>query len=167
MIAAETKRLQTPPRRVVRNLSTKRTPLKGRIVQLLAEAPCGFLGAPEAHTHESLALRLYGVEEPTAAQLAAVRRAVAALEREGLAVKLRGPVIPDGQHNAGLRLRCWHNRPRSVVTHTRGPYGDRHRNPAGVAIRRPLTDADKAIADAAHKQFAAERGWPSTEGGAQ
>ena len=109
-----------------------------RIRQLLDEAPRTAGGHPQAFSHYELALLVYASDDPSAAQLSAVRRATARLVTRGLAE--RPPVDRvlevSGEHEAG-----WH-------AHTRR---DRHgiprtywqRNPAGILVRRVLTDADR------------------------
>jgi hypothetical protein len=108
-----------------------------RITQLLDEAPRHDSGLPQGFTHWELACFAYRTDDPSAAQLSAVRRATARLVNRGQAE--RPPidrVLEGGEHAAG-----WH-------PHTRR---DRHgiprihwqRNPAGILVRRAPTDADR------------------------
>jgi hypothetical protein len=104
-----------------------RTPVSRRVAAILDAAPIAEgTGEPEGYTHLQLARRVYDVDTPTAAQLSAVRRVVAALVAAGRAEReevrwFRG----DGRHTRRYRGRDGHVYERACF------------NPAGVEIRRP------------------------------
>jgi hypothetical protein len=123
-----------------------------RIARILDEAPRRDSGYPHGFTHWELARAVYATDRPSAAQLSAVRRAVARLVARGQVERPPTDRMLEvsGEHEAG-----WH-------THTRR---DRHgiprtrwqRNPAGVVLRRTLTDSDREARAAvvASPEFAA------------
>jgi hypothetical protein len=124
-------RLQTRPNVLVCNLMP-RTPVAGRIVAILDAAPTHEpSGFPQDFTHQELAREVYGVNEPTAAQLSAVRRAVAKL-------------VAAGRAERDLERKRWG---ASFGEHQRrGRYGSVwwYANPPGVGVHRPMTEADHA-----------------------
>jgi hypothetical protein len=123
-----------------------RTPVTDRIAAILGAAPTIQSGHPMAYTYRDLATEVYAADEPTAAQLSAVRRAVAALVAEG-----RGERDPEREPGTGAGT---HRRTRPPATEVEKgrledlrdaglPTGRLYANPPGVAIRRPMTDADR------------------------
>lgn len=133
-----------------------RTPVITRIAAILDAAPVAHDWRPQDYTHRDLACEVYDLDdddddEPTTAQLSAVRRAVAKLVAAGRAVRIGRD--PQGHSAPGTHER---RRPRSYRTAdmTEAQWGriaDRddskatyvYSNPAGVRVRRPLTDAEQ------------------------
>jgi len=94
---------------------------------------------PTAYTHHALAVEVYGTNEPTAAQLSAVRRAVARLVAVGKAERAGRDWAQDPRDDH----RGSHERVRAVGQY-REPWAYRYRNPPGVTVHRALTDAERA-----------------------
>jgi hypothetical protein len=109
-----------------------RRPVLGRVAGLLEAAGSERSGLPQGFTHRELACAAYEVDEPTAAQLSAVRRAVARLVADGRAERDEERDWPR-QRRAGRHWR-------------RGRDGRLHScaNPCGVVIRRVPTEADRS-----------------------
>jgi len=86
---------------------------------------------PASYTYRDLGREVYATDDPTAAQLSAVRRAVAQLVAEGLAERTgRGSGSGAGRH-----------------VRQRGGRTMTYRNPAGVMVRRPLTKREQRAAN--------------------
>lgn len=120
-----------------------RTPVVSVITALLDNAPTSEAsGFPAAYSHHDLAAEVYGTTSPTAAQLSAVRRAVAKLVTAGRAER---------DHERWGRGAGVHERRRVVAQDTEqedvvvGLYA----NPGGVGVRRAMTAADHAARAAA------------------
>jgi hypothetical protein len=112
-------------------------------------------GLPNCFTHRELACLVYGVDEPTAAQGAAVRRAVGNLVAAGIAERdperafgisreydSKDPQIAQlanrtGTHDRVVRRREFEGLGRLYLVRLRC------RNPGGVLVRRTLTDVDR------------------------
>jgi hypothetical protein len=114
-----------------------------RIAAILEAAPThGPSGLPGAYSHRALAQLVYGADDPTAAQLSAVRRAVAKLVTSGRATRDRDRRQDD---TAGYRT---HER-------RRGGYVFKYANPERVvAVRRAPTAADREARAAALERIA-------------
>lgn len=95
-----------------------RAPVRDRIDQLLADGT--------RHTHLTLACEVYDTMQPTAAQLAAVRRAVATLVHAGRAQRV------EWESRSGASWRGAES--PSHLTHTR--QGRVCSNPHGVQVQR-------------------------------
>lgn len=106
----------------------RRPTISDRIAAILDAAPVRSGWLPDSFTHRDLATEVYGADEPTAAQLSAVRRAVAALVAEGEAERLR-------RDKRGIADQGTHVRQRGGLAHI-------YENPAGVRVRRPMTEAE-------------------------
>jgi len=116
-------------------MTMTRTPIIGQVEQILQGAPSHpASGFPQTFTHRELAIEVYGVGEPTPAQLSAVRRVVARLVRAGKAE--REPERAwSSERKTGSHLRRDRKMPEFRL---------RASNPGGVLLRRPFTDADRA-----------------------
>ena len=115
----------------------RRTPVREQIARILDSAPRHERSAlPVGYTHHQLACQVYGTDDPTAAQLSAVRRAVAKLVSQHRAIRdLRG----DGRFGDNYFSGPLHARRNSEYM---------CRNPGGITISRFLTSADlDAISD--------------------
>jgi hypothetical protein len=111
-----------------------RVSVRGHIADLLATAPTEKSGLARGYTHRELACSAYSTDEPTAAQESAVRRAVAALVAAGLAERDTADRRATGwDHKTGRHLR------RSRYGETTYEYA----NPAGILVRRVMTEADR------------------------
>ena len=113
------------------------------IEKVLLEAPV--MGnppgrVPKSFTHRELAQLAYGVEEPSSAQLASVRRAVGRLVAGGRAERV-GRAMGEGVH---VR-RDKHG--RSWFAH----------NPGGIEVRRVRTELEQAEWDAGAEERMAPR----------
>jgi hypothetical protein len=109
----------------------KRVPILTQVAAILESAPLHEPSRlPQSFRHRDLACQVYGTEEPTAAQLSAVRRAVARLVGDGRALRL-----PDRRwgEGTGTHLRRSRDGSRSYT----------YSNPTGVQVRRVMTDADR------------------------
>lgn len=122
------------------------TPVTDRIAAILNAAPTIRSGYPMAYTYRDLAAEVYGTDEPSAAQLSSVRRAVA-----GLVVRGQAERDPEREPGTGAGT---HRRTRTPTTEAEQgrlddlrdagqPTGRLYANPPGVAIRRPMTNADR------------------------
>jgi hypothetical protein len=122
-----------------------RVPLIEAVAEILDDAPrhepSGF---PEGYCYRDLASQVYGVDDPTAAQLSAVRRAVAKLVAQGRAVR-----DLDG------RGRFW-DYGGSGRYHFRRNSRYVCRSPTGIRIFRPMTAEDQEARDVAGARFFAE-----------
>lgn len=108
-----------------------RIPVGDLIARLLNEAGSASSGYPVAFSHRELAIAVYGVESPTAAQLSAVRRATARLVTKGRAER-------DAEREWEGTGRHW--RYSETVDRMTN-----YRNPGGVTVRRVPTAADNAV----------------------
>jgi hypothetical protein len=110
-----------------------------RIERIMTEAPIGKYKLPPTYTNLDLARMAYEVEAPSAAQLSAVRRALARLIQEGV-------VLREAERAA------WTQGGRG--THLRYADGDEQcwsweaRNPPRVKYARPLTVAEQEARNA-------------------
>jgi transcriptional regulator with XRE-family HTH domain len=124
----------------------RRPTISDRIAAILNAAPVRSGWRPDDYTYRNLATEVYGADEPTeptAAQLSAVRRAVAALVAEGEAERL-------GRDKRGMGDQGTHVRQRGGI-----PYI--YENPAGVRVRRPMTDAEHEAREELRVKLAEER----------
>jgi hypothetical protein len=113
------------------SLQPRRTPVVVRVAAILDDAPShATSGLPLGYSHRDLACEAYGVDEPTAAQLSAVRRAVAQLVAQGRATRARDRM----NMGVGRHLRRSRSQPNLRYQYA---------NPTGVTVRRSLTDADR------------------------
>lgn len=114
-----------------------RIPVTERIAEILAQAPTHEAsGFPSRYTYRGLAAKVYDTADPAPAQLSAVRRAVARLVADGCAERdVERAWGGDGWHERTITGR------RGMETEYQQTYS--YRNPGGVLIQRPMTEADR------------------------
>ncbi len=127
----------------------KRTPVLTTIARLLDDAPPDRAGWPRGYSHRAMARVVYGTGEPTAAQLAAVRRAVLRLVDGGRAVRSESRDRPAWEEAREAK--------EGAIRHHRRVGGYRHecRNPVGLIFWRTLTAADHELIEARRPEEAA------------
>jgi hypothetical protein len=139
----------------------QRTAVVTQIAKILDAAPTHErAGLPVGFSYHDLASRVYRTDEPAAAQLSAVRRAVARLVAQGRAVRDIGG---RGRMGAG-----WHEPGHNPGTHWRRSRKDpRHRyqyaNPARITIHRAMTEADRELFEASKAAWLAAQGYRTVE----
>jgi hypothetical protein len=112
-----------------------------RVAKLLEGSGRTDAGIVIGFTHRGLACEVYGVDDPTAAQLSAVRRAVAKLVAAGRAERGQERVPPFDMPWAVDGPRSRHHRTRGAWTYSYG-------NPGGVLISRVPTEEDRRAREA-------------------
>jgi hypothetical protein len=133
------------------SLQPRRVRVLERVAAILERAPIHEpSGLPVGFSYFRLACDIYATTKPTAAQLSAVRRAVARLVATGRAEVDRDRDSLQWGERGTHRRRSRQN-PR---------YRFEYFNPAGVTIRRVPTDADREARAAAYAEF--RRGWASS-----
>ena len=140
-----------------------RTPILPRIAAILDAAPVREGWLPQGFTHRALAMLVYETDEPSTAQLSAVRRAVAKLVAAGRAERNLDRAGRCGWH-LGADTH-WRTQRRPLTDAEVGAMLDggedprRHlyANPPGVEIRRPMTDAERETRNALREARAAEQ----------
>lgn len=123
----------------------RRTPIKNRVYEIVTAGPGSYLdvdgdAVEHDHTHASLASEIYGVGYPNAAQLSAVRRAVAKLVAEGK-VERGYERNPDrqirGEHLRSVRRWRWATDGWSTRTHL-------YTDPTGITVHPAPSEAELA-----------------------
>jgi hypothetical protein len=127
------------------SLQPSRIRVLDRTAAILDEAPRHpASGFPTEYSHYDLARGVYATDNPTAAQLSAVRRAVAKLVGAGRAVR-----DVSGHGRSPLHERGTHER-------VRGGYVYTYANPAPMLVSRVPTDSDREARAAAEALFRAK-----------
>jgi hypothetical protein len=122
-----------------------------RVVDILANGRTS-QGWPRHYRYRELAQEVYSTDEPSPAQLSAVRWAVAKLLKQGQAERMKGRKgdYDDLDPNWPTHLRQREN--------DYGAYYHRYRNPPGVSIRRPLTASEIEAQESIRAQMRAALG---------
>lgn len=113
----------------VPSLQPRRGRIRERVQGILEAAPVYSGWLPKGYSYRDLACQIYGVPDPSPAQLSAVRRVVARLVAEDRAVR-----VGRGSHRRGSGTHVRHRHGLSYV----------YANPVGVEVRRALTDDEQA-----------------------
>jgi hypothetical protein len=117
----------------VPSLQPRRGKFRERVAGILEAAPIYNGWCPKAYSYGDLAREVYGVADPSPSQLSAVRRVVARLVADGHAER-----SGRGSHGSGSGTHVRHR-------HGGVPYV--YANPAGVEVRRTLTDDERQEQD--------------------